>query len=82
MILTTASCKTLTTEPSNKALYTEFDPPPSRPILELIPEGTTEKEALKMTGIYLTRVMTLVEKWEEHQKREDGYYTKVYIETK
>ena len=76
-----SGCQTPTTTPTNKVLFTQFDTPPTRPILELIPEGTTEKEALKLTGIYLTRVMTLVEKWEKHQKREDGYYTKVYIET-
>lgn len=80
MILMVSSCKTISTP--THVLFTEFDSPPSRPIVAPISEGTDVLEALKLTGIYLARSLATIERWEEHQKREDGYYTLVYIETK
>lgn len=75
MILTSTLIISCATVP-NKVLFSDFFPPPARPILKEVPTDNT-LEAIKQLGIHLTTTMTHIEKWEEYQRIEDAYYRKI-----
>jgi len=37
-------------------------------------------EAIRTMGINQVKLTTTIEKWEQHQGREDTYYIKTYVE--
>jgi|GEM_PF-6084762 len=80
LILMLSSCATPINTETNKVLFTEFDPPPVRPTLETIPNDNLT-EAIRQLGINQVKLTTTIEKWENHQDRENTYYTKVYVES-
>jgi len=59
-------------------LFTDFDPPPTRPTLDMAPEDDLV-EAIRTMGINQVKLTTTIEKWEQHQDREDTYYIKTYV---
>ena len=73
------SCATPVTTATNKVLFTDFDPPPTRPTLDMAPEDDLV-EAIRTMGINQVKLTTTIEKWEQHQGREDTYYIKTYVE--
>lgn len=74
------SCTTPVTTATNKVLFTDFDPPPTRPILEEIPDDDLV-EAIRQLGLNQVELTTTIEKWEQHQGRENTYYIKTYLES-
>jgi hypothetical protein len=78
LILILSSCATPVTTATNKVLFTDFDPPPTRPMLDFIPEDDLV-EAIRTMGINQVKLTTTIEKWEQHQGREDTYYLKTYV---
>ena len=78
LILILSSCATPVTTATNKVLFTDFDPPPTRPMLGFVPEDDLV-EALRTMGINQVKLTTTIEKWEQHQGREDAYYIKTYV---
>ena len=78
LILILSSCATPVITATNKVLFTDFDPPPTRPRLSVIPEDDLV-EALRTMGINQVKLTTTIEKWEQHQGREDTYYIKTYV---
>ena len=74
-----SSCTTPLTTASNKVLFTDFDPPPTRPTLDMAPEDDLV-EAIRTMGINQVKLTTTIEKWEQHQGRENTYYIKTYVE--
>ncbi len=74
------SCATPVTTATNKVLFTDFDPPPTRPVLEGIPDDNLV-EAIRTMGINQVKLTTTIEKWERHQGRENTYYIKTYVES-
>jgi hypothetical protein len=60
-------------------LFTDFDPPPTRPTLDIAPEDDLV-EAIRTMGINQVKLTTTIEKWEQHQGRENTYYIKTYVE--
>lgn len=72
------SCTTPVTTATNKVLFTDFDPPPTRPVLEAIPDDNLV-EAIRTMGINQVKLTTTIEKWEQHQGRENAYYIKTYV---
>jgi hypothetical protein len=78
LILILSSCATPVITATNKVLFTDFDPPPTRPRLGVIPEDDLV-EALRTMGINQVKLTTTIEKWEQHQGREDTYYIKTYV---
>lgn len=72
------SCTTPVTTATNKVLFTDFDPPPTRPILDKIPDDDLV-EAIRQLGINQVDLTTTIEKWEQHQGRENAYYIKTYV---
>lgn len=78
LILILSSCTTPVTTATNKVLFTDFDPPPTRPVLEGIPDDNLV-EAIRTMGINQVKLTTAIEKWEQHQGREDTYYIKTYV---
>lgn len=80
LISTLVSCATPVTTPTNKVLFTDFDPPPTRPVLDNIPDDDLV-EAIRTMGINQVKLTTTIEKWEQHQGREDTYYIKTYLES-
>ena len=78
LILILSSCSTPVTTATNKVLFTDFDPPPTRPTLGIVPEDDLV-EALRTMGINQVKLTTTIEKWEQHQGREDAYYIKTYV---
>lgn len=75
VILTSTLIISCTTVP-NAVLFSDFFPPPARPILKEVPTDNT-LEAIKQLGIHLTTTMTHIEKLEEYQRIEDAYYRKI-----
>jgi imidazoleglycerol phosphate synthase glutamine amidotransferase subunit HisH len=47
-------------------------------VLGFIPEDDLV-EALRTMGINQVKLTTTIEKWEQHQGREDAYYIKTYV---
>ena len=78
LILILSSCATPVTTATNKVLFTDFDPPPTRPTLDMAPEDDLV-EAIRTMGINQVKLTTTIEKWEQHQDREDTYYIKTYV---
>ena len=78
LILILSSCATPVTTATNKVLFTDFDPPPTRPVLDDIPDDNLV-EAIRTMGINQVKLTTTIEKWEQHQGREDTYYIKTYV---
>ena len=74
------SCATPVTTATNKVLFTDFDPPPTRPTLDMAPEDDLV-EAIRTMGINQVKLTTTIEKWERHQGRENTYYIKTYVES-
>ena len=74
------SCATPVTTATNKVLFTDFDPPPTRPPLDMAPEDDLV-EAIRTMGINQVKLTTTIEKWEQHQGRENTYYIKTYVES-
>ena len=74
------SCTTPVTTATNKVLFTDFDPPPTRPVLGEIPDDDLV-EAIRQLGINQVDLTTTIEKWEQHQGRENAYYIKTYLES-
>ena len=79
LILILSSCATPVTTATNKVLFTDFDPPPTRPTLGIVPEDDLV-EAIRTMGINQVKLTTNIEKWEQHQGRENTYYIKTYVE--
>lgn len=78
MILTLSSCTTKVVNPTYIVpSYTDIVPVPSRPFLEHVQEG---QDALRTTGIHLSRVITHVAVLERYIDDQNGYYLK-QIET-
>ena len=80
LILTSTLIISCATVP-NTVLFSDFFPPPTRPVLKEVPTNNT-LEAIKQLGIHLTTTMTHIEKWEEYQRIEDEYYRKIFTQTK
>ena len=80
LILILVSCATPVTTATNKVLFTDFDPPPTRPTLDMAPEDDLV-EAIRTMGINQVKLTTTIEKWERHQGRENTYYIKTYVES-
>ena len=78
LILILSSCTTPVTTATNKVLFTDFDPPPTRPVLGEVPDDNLV-EAIRTMGINQVKLTTTIEKWEQHQGREDTYYIKTYV---
>ena len=78
LILILSSCSTPVTTATNKVLFTDFDPPPTRPTLDMAPMDDLV-EAVRTMGINQVKLTTTIEKWEQHQGREDTYYIKTYV---
>jgi len=78
LILILSSCTTPVTTATNKVLFTDFDPPPTRPTLDIAPEDDLV-EAIRTMGINQVKLTTTIEKWEQHQGREDAYYIKTHV---
>ncbi len=78
LILILSSCATPVTTATNKVLFTDFDPPPTRPVLDGIPDDNLV-EAIRTMGINQVKLTTAIEKWEQHQGRENTYYIKTYV---
>lgn len=78
LILILSSCATPVTTATNKVLFTDFDPPPTRPVLGEVPDDNLV-EAIRTMGINQVKLTTTIEKWEQHQGREDTYYIKTYV---
>ena len=74
------SCTTPVTTATNKVLFTDFDPPPTRPVLGEVPDDDLV-EAIRQLGVNQVELTTTIEKWERHQGREDTYYIKTYLES-
>ena len=78
LILILSSCTTPVTTVTNKVLFTDFDPPPTRPVLSEVPDDNLV-EAIRQLGINQVELTTAIEKWEQHQGRENTYYIKTYV---
>ena len=72
------SCATPVTTATNKVLFTDFDPPPTRPVLGEVPDDNLV-EAIRQLGINQVKLTTTIDKWEQHQGREDAYYIKTHV---
>lgn len=80
LILMLSSCTTPVTTATNKVLFTDFDTPPTRPVLDNIPDDDLV-EAIRTMGINQVKLTTTIEKWEQHQGRENTYYIKTYLKS-
>ena len=80
LILILSSCATPVTTVTNKVLFTDFDTPPTRPVLGEIPDDDLV-EAIRTMGINQVTLTTTIEKWEQHQGRENTYYIKTYLKS-
>lgn len=80
LILILSSCTTPVTTATNKVLFTDFDTPPTRPVLDNIPDDDLV-EAIRTMGINQVTLTTTIEKWEQHQGRENTYYIKTYLKS-
>lgn len=80
LILILSSCTTPVTTATSKVLFTDFDPPPTRPVLDDIADDDLV-EAIRTMGINQVKLTTTIEKWEQHQGRENTYYIKTYLKS-